>query len=385
MAGSGELRRKAVVWIQKGDEGYGVAATVATAALALRRRGWQVHPLALGPGVFVDELRLRGFETKVLGLAMPELFSPRLTTALRLLRPQARIEAAALAALQGVQAGMVRTTWLDLVPLAGAVAKSLRAPAFWDMANVLSDSPGTKQMALWSLRRWAVRPVANSAYTASTLKGIDAPVIPLSADGGHYRRRLSRRTARRRLGLPPGATVLCLCARLVASKGGEQLLRAAASIHGDYLHLLYAGGPLETTYASRLSALAAREGLAGRFHLLGPVADVRLVYEASDFSVQAYQGAESFGLSVLEAMLMGVPVLAHRRGGPGELLRDGRDGWLLPGAAAGDLRAGLDRALADRGRWARMGSSARSRALRGFTPSVQARRMEEALKLAVGL
>jgi len=39
---------------------------------------------------------------------------------------------------------------------------------------------------------------------------------------------------------------------------------------------------------------------------------------------------EAFGLVVIEALACGVPVVAYRRGGPAEIVRDGRTGWLVP-------------------------------------------------------
>lgn len=60
----------------------------------------------------------------------------------------------------------------------------------------------------------------------------------------------------------------------------------------------------------------------------------------SDCLIHA-SGYESFGLAVLEAMSLGVPVIAASKGGVQELLRDGEDGILLDP----DDREGLTRAM----------------------------------------
>ena len=39
--------------------------------------------------------------------------------------------------------------------------------------------------------------------------------------------------------------------------------------------------------------------------------------------------AEAFGNVVIEALACGVPVIAYRRGGPGELVESGKTGWLV--------------------------------------------------------
>jgi glycosyltransferase involved in cell wall biosynthesis len=61
--------------------------------------------------------------------------------------------------------------------------------------------------------------------------------------------------------------------------------------------------------------------------------------------------SESFGLSALEALASGVPVVASRVGGLPEVVRDGETGWLFP---IGDVDAMADAAIAllrDPERW----------------------------------
>ena len=71
---------------------------------------------------------------------------------------------------------------------------------------------------------------------------------------------------------------------------------------------------------------------------------------------------ESFGLSVLEAMACGVPILASDAGGLKEVVEHGKTGFLCK---VGDIEAAAERALgvlSDRPRWEAMSRAAAERA-----------------------
>lgn len=71
---------------------------------------------------------------------------------------------------------------------------------------------------------------------------------------------------------------------------------------------------------------------------------------------------EAFGLTAVESMAAGTPVIASRTGGLSEIVRDGTDGYLV---APGDLEgfiAAVDRVLADPVRARKMGEAGRARA-----------------------
>lgn len=74
------------------------------------------------------------------------------------------------------------------------------------------------------------------------------------------------------------------------------------------------------------------------------------------------QCVETFGLTLLEAMAFGVPVIAPPIGGPAELVRDGRDGFLIDSRECEALTAKVQELADDEAMCLRLSISARSRA-----------------------
>ena len=109
-----------------------------------------------------------------------------------------------------------------------------------------------------------------------------------------------------------------------------------------------AGGhlPTEETYADTLEARAAQPDLAGRVRLLGHV-DAMEAMRGWDVAVLASLRPEAGPLAALEAMSIGLPVVATDHGGSAEYLADGRGVLVPPGdalALAEGIRTALDAA-----------------------------------------
>lgn len=152
--------------------------------------------------------------------------------------------------------------------------------------------------------------------------------------------------------LPPGdfdATILSV-GRFTYYKGFEHLIRAIADAPG--LRAVIAGqGPLR----SRLRALAAELGVAGRVIMPGAVDDQELValYRACDvFCLPSVERTEAFGLVLLEAMAHGLPlVTTHVRGsGMNAVNQNGVTGLAVPPADHRALAQALRTVALDNGK-----------------------------------
>ena len=112
---------------------------------------------------------------------------------------------------------------------------------------------------------------------------------------------------------------------------------------------------------------ARRLGVAADVRFLGKIDTVAPLFAAADVYVFPSE-SESFGLSALEALASGVPVVAARVGGVPEVVRDGVTGALLP---LGDIEgmAHAVRGFLDPGRWPEASAAAAADARARFATS----------------
>jgi glycosyltransferase involved in cell wall biosynthesis len=134
--------------------------------------------------------------------------------------------------------------------------------------------------------------------------------------------------------VPRGSAARILTvARLVERKGVEDLIQALGAVPGA--ELVVVGGPpareLDADpYARRLRRLAESCGVADRLRLAGAVAahEMPAWYRSADV-IAATPWYEPFGLTALEAMACGVPVVATAVGGLADTVVDGVTGDLV--------------------------------------------------------
>ncbi|MET8254240.1 glycosyltransferase [Micromonospora sp. NPDC005197] len=179
----------------------------------------------------------------------------------------------------------------------------------------------------------------------------------------------------------PGRARILTVGRLVERKGFQTVVRAMALVPDA--ECVVVGGPpeglLETDpYARRLRALAESCGVADRVHLVGavPREEMGRWYRSADLLVAA-PWYEPFGLTPLEAMACGVPVVGTAVGGIRDTVVDGTTGDLVPARDPNALAAAIQRLLDDRIRRFRYATAARERARSRYSWQVTAERLAE--------
>jgi len=200
-------------------------------------------------------------------------------------------------------------------------------------------------------------------------------MIPCGYDPGECRP-VPMREAREHLGLPPDGRVLLHLGRLVPRKGVDNVIRAFARVREAHpgAVLLIAGGeserpdPTLTPEIARLSEIAAEEGVAEACHFIGQRAreELRYWYSAADVFITT-PWYEPFGITPVEAMAYGTPVVGARVGGVQYTVVDGVTGLLVPPRAPEALAAAVCRVLGDETLRRRFASQGMARAAELFT------------------
>jgi glycosyltransferase involved in cell wall biosynthesis len=272
--------------------------------------------------------------------------------------------------------------------LACAVARVARGPALAVHVHDVVGRDRVSAVVRGVIGASADVVLANSRYVADGLREtppevivVDNPVDlsqfdPARADGPSVRHALG-------LGDEP---VLILVGQITPWKGQDTAIRALAQLPERLgaARLLIVGEPVFASAGTRHDNLAYREGLRElarelgveeRVAFLGARPDVADLLAASDVALMP-SWEEPFGRVAIEAMAMGVPVLATDRGGPAEILADG-GGLLLDPRRPEAWAQAIARLLDDPQERAGIGAAGRQRAvarydLAGFVARVLA-------------
>jgi glycosyltransferase involved in cell wall biosynthesis len=171
------------------------------------------------------------------------------------------------------------------------------------------------------------------------------------------------RAAREELGLPTRGKVVAYVGRLTRIKRPDRLVEVAREVIAavpDAIFAICGDGEL----AAELSSAAHDLGRSVR--LLGWRADVEKVYAAADL-VLLTSDNEGMPVSLIEAGLAGVPVVATNVGSVSEVVKHGETG-LLTRCDAGDLARNVIRLLRDDALRREMGRTAASWSRGQFGP-----------------
>ena len=172
-----------------------------------------------------------------------------------------------------------------------------------------------------------------------------------------------RRRVRAALGVASDRVVVLAVSRLVWQKGYPELAEAMRSVPEAELWVV--GERLESDRGPDMAAVLVATGLGARLRLLGYRDDVPDLMAAADIFVLPSR-FEALPMSVIEAMLSGLPVVASDIRGPAEQVVPEETGLLVPVADPHALASALRRLAEDAALRARMGAAGRARAIERY-------------------
>lgn len=143
------------------------------------------------------------------------------------------------------------------------------------------------------------------------------------------------------LDTPEDATVLLALGRLHDAKAFDTLQKALADVPDVYLWIAGEGPDRE-----KLEALCRDLGLTDRVRFLGWRDDRAALFQAADICVFSSR-FEPFGTVFVQAWAQQTPLITTNSQGPGQYVRDGEDGLLVPVDDVGALSVAIKRLAGD--------------------------------------
>ncbi|MFT8978264.1 glycosyltransferase family 4 protein [Gluconobacter oxydans] len=280
---------------------------------------------------------------------------------------------------------LIRREKPDLVhghmPISGILARfaarlcGVRVVAY-TCHGFLFNQPGSwRRRTLSLILEWAAGRITDLYMTVSREEARDARRLhlnrnPIAIGNGRDPKRYhpdpeTRARLRRELGVPEDRPVVIVVSRLVRHKGHPELLRAMEDVPEAELWVV--GERLPSDHGADLTAAfaCARDRLGPRLRMLGYREDVPELLRAADvFALPSH--FEGLPMSVIEAMLTGLPVVATDVRGPREQVLDGKTGFLVPPGLSTPLARALRALTQDTALRQKMGAAGRQVALEAY-------------------
>ena len=260
--------------------------------------------------------------------------------------------AALRSAWDGSRTNMVICGHLNLLPLAWLVSAFKRCPIVVITHGIEAWTPHRSPLVRALLPR-VNRVVSVSRYTAQKLASWSRipveriTILPNCVDLEAFAPRPRSAEVARRCGLG-GRRVLLTVGRLAGSeryKGFDEVLEVLPDLAPEIPDLVYVIVG-DGDDRARLAQKAKDLGVSERVMFTGYVSEEEKkdLYAFADVFVMPGRG-EGFGIVFLEAMAMGVPVIASTRDGSREAVRDGELGLVVDPDRPDKLKAAIRKAL----------------------------------------
>ena len=248
----------------------------------------------------------------------------------------------------------------------GLAAASAAVPA---VLTRRVDRPERRWPARIKYARYA-RIIAISTCIRNQLAALGLPrerlaLIHSAVDAHRCAPDWTRARFRREFGLADGQPVIAVVAQLIARKGHRYLLPVVADLRDafpDLRVLCFGSGALD----HELRQAVERAGLQSVLEFAGVRTDLTSFLGHVDLVLHPAL-REGLGVALLEAQAAGVPVVAFRAGGVGEVVVDGQTGRLVTTGDTKAMAEAVRALLVDKASRDRMAAAARQWIAKEFT------------------
>jgi glycosyltransferase involved in cell wall biosynthesis len=306
--------------------------------------------------------------------------------AVRVSRPltvfQGRHELRKLLAAGVFDALVFHSAWTHAI--FGPVARAARMPAVVWMHGTTAGKHWTER---WARRTPPALVVCNSRFTAggaaALFPGVTREVLycPVELNPAPLAS-TTRQRIRAGLNTPDDAVVIVQVSRMERLKGQLLHLEALSKLKSVPSWICWlVGGPQrpeEETYFKQVQSEAERLGIAGRVRFLKERLDVPNLLKAADIYCQPNLHPESFGITFIEALNAGLPVVATSMGGVNEIVNDTCGILVQPGGAQ-KIAEGLRQLIEKPHLRRRLGESGPARAAELCDPTARIRELSRIL------
>lgn len=349
----------------------GAERAFVSVARRLHLYGWEPHAISLEDGPAVDDLRRVGCAVEIIRPHRARNLPSTIAAVLRIARRARGVDLV----LSNQSKGHV---------YGGVAARLARRPAvFWQQViptkerfdGLAAHVPARVVMCSSEDAVAAQLRLAPRSRVRKVHLGIELDdVVSQAGEGGKIRAQLGWTQHK----------VVGIVGRLEEWKGQRDFIAAAAAVSGtrpDVRFLVVGGSVLSHqtgAYERGLHEQVHKLGIEGNVRFVGHQEDIYPWYDALDVAVNATYG-EPFGLVLIEAMALGVPLVATAAGGPLEIIEDGVSGLLVPVGDPSALAGAIMRILDDEALATSLSDAARERA-RHFSAERMTERVVDVLE-----
>jgi len=178
---------------------------------------------------------------------------------------------------------------------------------------------------------------------------------------------------RKMIGFTEDDFIILIAGRLIPRKGQDTFIKSVEVLADKYpnVRAIILGAPYDygtQEYMDSLVDLTETLGIQDKVLFAGWQPKIDQYILSADVVISA-SWAEPFGLTIIEAMALGRPVIATNQGGESEIISDGRTGFLVPPKDEKKLAIAIANLIQDEALRQKMGVAAAQRAREYFTVS----------------